>query len=102
MPALYSHTTRAANTVLTANIYNSDHQNHIDNGVPLQLDDYSATVAQMKTNTDPGEEGTESQPTTMAGEFERLRYAHKETKGTPQWYSTPFGSMSDFFFGTFT
>jgi len=86
MPALYSHTTRANGTVLTATIYNGDHQNHIDNGVPLQLDDYSVNVVQMQTVTDPGGVGTESLATSMAGEFERLRFVLKQIKGTSQWY----------------
>lgn len=88
MAALYSHTTRASGLTLTANIYNSDHQNHIDNGVPLQQDDYSSNVAQMKVATDPGEVGSESLATTQAGELERLRFAIRELKGTDQWYES--------------
>lgn len=88
MAGLYSHTTRSTGTTLTASIYNTDHQNHIDNHVPAQMDDYSATVTEMKTNTDPGEVGTESQATTLAGEIERLRAMIRELKGTAQWYST--------------
>lgn len=99
MPALYSHTTRATGTVLTASIYNGDHQNHIDNGVPLQLDDYSVSVTQMKTSTDPGESGTESLATTLAGELERLRFALKEIKTaigltSAEWYSTATGTIA--------
>lgn len=88
IPALYTHTTRSSGTVLTATIYNGDHQNHIDNGVPLQHDDYSINTVQMQTITDPGEVGTESLATTQAGEFERLRFAIKEIRGSAQWYST--------------
>src|SRR3972149_2467488 len=89
MAALYSHTTRADGLTLTAAIYNSDHQVHIDNGVPLQLDDYSSTVVQMQTTTNPGEVGTESQATSLAGEIERLRFTIKEITGRAQWYETP-------------
>lgn len=100
MPALYSHTTRTTGTVLTASIYNSDHQNHIDNGIPIQLDDYSSTVGQMQTNTDPGEVGTESLPTTLAGELERLRFMIKEINtrlngsATTQWYVSATGDLA--------
>lgn len=100
MPALYSHTTRTTGTILTATIYNSDHQNHIDNGVPAQLDDYSVSVSQMQTNTDPGEVGTESQATSLAGEIERLRFAIKELKdrvngaAVAQWYVTATGDLA--------
>ena len=89
MAGLYSHTTRASGTTLTANIYNSDHQNHIDNHVPLQMDDYSSTVAQMQITTDPGEVASESQATSLAGELERIRFAIKDSKGTTHWYETP-------------
>lgn len=86
MPALYSHTTRATGTILTATIYNGDHQNHIDNGVPSQLDDYSANTIQMQAVVDPGDVGSESLASSLAGEIERLRYAIKQMKGTAQWY----------------
>lgn len=88
MSGLYSHTTRATGTVLTASIYNTDHQNHITNHVPDQMDDYSTNVTQMQAQTDPGEQSTESQPTSLAGELERLRYAIAEAKGTSYWYET--------------
>ena len=87
MAALYSHTTRASGLVLTAAIYNSDHQNHIDNGVPLQLDDYSSNEVQMQDQTDPGIIGTPILPTTLAGELAALRFAINEIKGTQFWYS---------------
>jgi hypothetical protein len=74
---------------LTAAIYNADHQNHIDNGVPLQLDDYSSSVVQMQTTTNPGEVGTESQATSLAGEIERIRFIIKEITGEAQWYASP-------------
>lgn len=87
MPALYSHTTRATGTVLTATIYNGDHQNHIDNGVPGQLDDYSNTVGQMQTATNPGGIGSESLATSLAGELERVRYVLKQLRNGDQWYA---------------
>ncbi|MGI9489174.1 MAG: hypothetical protein ACR2RF_25465 [Geminicoccaceae bacterium] len=93
MAALYSHTTRAAGTVLTANIYNTDHQNHIDNGVPLQFDDYSSSVVEMQSTADPGEVGTESQATTLAGELERLRNIIAEITGKTQWYESPANNL---------
>ncbi len=100
MAAGYSHTTRAAGTTLTANIYNTDHQNHIDQG-PATYDDYSSTVAQMKTSTDPGEVGSESQATNLSGELERLRNMLKEHAGEAQWYVTPQAGLSELTFGIF-
>lgn len=89
MAALYSHTTRADGLILTASIYNADHQNHINNGIPGQLDDYSLNVTEMRTQTDPGEQGTESLSTSLAAELERLRFTIAELKGKTYWYETP-------------
>jgi len=88
MAGLYSHTTRSTGLTLTAAIYNADHQNHINNSVPLQFDDYSSSVAQMQTQTDPGEVGSEIQATTLAGELAALRAIISEMKGGTYWYQT--------------
>jgi len=94
MAALYTHTTRASGLTLTANIYNSDHQNHIDNGVPLQFDDYSVNVAQMKVVTDPFPGAVESLATTLAGELERLRFMIKQITGKGEWFTDPDTSLN--------
>lgn len=95
MAGLYSHTTRVDGTTLDAIIYNGDHQNHIDNSIPAQQDDYSSTIAQMKANTDPGEVGSELQATTLAGELERIRFVIKEMRGANQWYESNQGAIVD-------
>ncbi|MFQ5915801.1 MAG: hypothetical protein ACE5JS_21720, partial [Nitrospinota bacterium] len=56
-------------------------------------DDYSSTVAQMRTAADPSEVGSESQPTSMAGELERLRYVWKTTFAWSQWYALKEGVL---------
>lgn len=86
MAALYSHTTRATGTILTAAIYNADHQNHINNGIPSQFDDYSSDASEMRSQTDPGEQGNELLATTLGGELERLRFVIAESNGTLYWY----------------
>jgi len=96
----YTHITRSNGTILTASIYNTDHQNHIDNNIPASIDDYSATIAIMQTVTDPGEVSTESPATTLAGELERIRFAIKEMKGTAQWYPTAVTNLSKLAPGT--
>lgn len=93
MTGLYSHTTRASGLILTAAIYNADHQNHIDNHVPDQMDDYSSSVSQMRTQTDPGESGSESQATSLAGEIERIRFIIAEITGNTYWYESPSQSI---------
>lgn len=96
MAGLYSHTTRATGLTLTAAIYNADHENHITNHVPAQMDDYSSTVGEMQTQTDPGEQGTESQATALSEELERLRYAINEIKKTTTyWYETHRPAFED-------
>src|SRR5574341_1285814 len=102
MGGLYSITTRSDGTVLTASIYNSDHQNHVDNLTPQMTDDYSTSAVQMQTTTDPGEVGTESLPTSLAGELERLRFAIGECKTAigltaAKWHSTPTGVIGSAF-----
>lgn len=92
----YTITSRAAGSVLTANIYNADHQNHPDSQTPQNTDDYSSNLAQMQATTDPGELASESLATALFGEIERLRFAIKDLKTTydstlAQWYQTPTG-----------
>ena len=84
----YTHTTRANGTILTASIYNTDHQNHIDHNVPQDINDYSASQSEMQVTTDPGEVGSESFAVSLAGELERLRFAIQEIKGSAQWYAS--------------
>jgi len=74
---------------LTNEDLNAEIDNILTNFVPLQFDDYSTNVAQMQTTADPGEVGTESLATTLAGELDRLRFAIADVKGTTQWYETP-------------
>lgn len=86
MTALYAIITRATGTTLTAAIYNADHQNHVDNGIPAQLDDYSVNVAQMQSAVSPGGVGSEVLAGSLAGEIERLRFVIKTIHGGAQWY----------------
>lgn len=89
MPGNYSIITRATGTILTAVIYNADHQNHVDNATPQGQDDYSANQTQMQAQTDPGALGSEVLPTSTAGEFERIRFAIARLAGTTYWYQNP-------------
>lgn len=91
----YTHTSRASGLTLTAAIYNADHENHITNATPAGLDDYSTNATEMQAQTDPGEQGTESLSTSLAGELERLRYAIAEIKGTSYWYESAVGTLSE-------
>lgn len=61
---------------------------------PLLIDDYSTNAAQMQVTTDPGEVGTESLATTLAGELARLRHMLKEISGEEKWYESPIASLA--------
>ena len=87
--ALYSPNTRITGEQITAAKYMADHQLHADNQTPQLTEDYSSSVAQMQSTADPGEVGSESQATSLAGELERLRNVIKEITGEAQWYVTP-------------
>lgn len=95
MSGLYSHTARVEGESITDTKYNADHQNHIDNHIPEMMDDYSTDATEMQTETDPGESGSESLATSLAGELERLRYAVRELKGTTYWYQTADVSLAE-------
>ncbi len=70
----------------------------VTNSTPQCLDDYSASVSQMQSTTDPYASGTESLATSTAGELERLRFMFKQIFGLSQWYrhdqAPSLGSLS--------
>lgn len=86
---LYSHTTRAVGTILTAAIYNADHVNHIVNHQPMMIGALSDSVAQMQGMRDPGDVGSEAVATNLAEELQSLRFALARMGGTTQWYEPP-------------
>lgn len=91
MPGAYNITTRVDGETLTAAKYNADHQSHIDHMEPVYVDDYSASLSQMRSQTDPGESGSEVLATTLAAELERIRYRLAEISGMTYWYQTGTG-----------
>ena len=96
MPGLYSHISRSTGTVLTEAVFNGDHINHVTNKVFQSMDDYSTNLAQMQIQTDPYPAQVESLATSLAGEFERLRFELHRMKGSPTgryWYH-PDGMQS--------
>lgn len=96
MGAIFSRVkTWTTNEDVQASDLNAEFDNILDNLIPAQLDDYSTNTAAMQATTDPGESGTESLATTLAGEIERLRFAIGEIKGTSQWYESATTSLSD-------
>jgi hypothetical protein len=102
MPGLYSLVaTRVTGETITATKYNADQQNHIDNQIPTMTDDYSVSVAQMQSTTDPYPSSAESQATSLAGELERLRYVITQISGKAQWYIDPETDLAALAWGVF-
>lgn len=91
---LYSHTTRATGTILTAAIYNSDHQNHITNQNPTMTGALSDNLSEHQSNTDPGGLGSEILAANLAEELQQLRFCIKRITGEAQWYIAPDTDLS--------
>lgn len=75
--------------ILTAADLNGEFNNEINNAIPASIDDYSTTVGQMQTQTDPYPSLSPSQATSLAGEFERIRYQLATIMGNTYWYEDP-------------
>lgn len=81
---------RVPGEILTAAKYNADRQAAVDNATPPAIDDYSATLAEMQAEANPYAGGVASQPSSLAGELERLRYVlHQLNPSAPAWYAVP-------------
>jgi hypothetical protein len=77
---LYSIISRADGTVLTgqfdsnSNIFNVDHQNHVNHTEPMSINSFEADVAQMNVEVNPVPAGVVSLPSALADEIARLRF----------------------------
>lgn len=79
---------------LTAADLNAEFDNIISGLDTDNIDDYSASVSEMRTTANPGEASSESQATDLTGEITRLRFALLETKqqidsSITYWYESP-------------
>jgi hypothetical protein len=76
---------------------NAEFDNILNNLDPDGVDDYSVNVAQMRLQTNPGEVGSESLATSLAGELERLRYVIKRIIGlsVDYWHENPPSTLTD-------
>lgn len=83
------------NSIPTGAQLNAEFDNILDNLTAELIEDHSINVAEMQETTDPGEVGTESLATSVAGEIERLRFAIGEIKGTPIWYSSANATLNE-------
>lgn len=74
--------------VLTAADLNGEFDNLLNNFIPTSIVGYSANVGQMQTTASPGDPGTESLATNVAGELTRLRYMIQNITKGAQWYAS--------------
>ncbi len=81
-----SYKTWTAGEVLTAADLNNSFTTVNASNIPEDIDDYSANSTEMRVTTDPYPAATESLPTSLSGEVERLRYIVKQITGKGQWY----------------
>jgi hypothetical protein len=94
MPGLFSRIkTWTDLETLTNEDLNAEFDNIINNLIPVKFDDYSSTVTAMRTQTNPGSQGSESLATSLAGELERIRFAISRIIGKTYWYDTPIKSL---------
>lgn len=82
------------NSVTAADLNASFTRVTVTNMIPTCMDDYSASVTEMRSVADPYPSGAASQPTTLAGELERIRYVLKKMTGWSQWYAHTEGAAS--------
>lgn len=86
--------TWTTNEILASADLNSAFTRTVDANTPACVDDYSASVSQMRTTTDPYPSSAESLATTLAGELERLRYQLKALVGKTYWYEVVDNSLA--------
>ena len=95
MGALFSRVKTWVSTEdVTFSDLNAEFDNILNNLSAANVDDFSASVSQMQSSTDPGEVGTESLATSIAGEIQRLRFLVREITGEDEWYETPVSSIT--------
>ncbi len=96
MGATFSRVKNWTAEVLSSTDLNAEIDNILNNLGPAGVDDYSTNAAQMKLQTDPGAQGTESLATALSGEIERLRYVIQRIIGSDvtYWYEVPTTSLS--------
>ena len=80
-------------TVLAADI-NAEFDNIKSNLDLATLDDLSSNITAMQQTFDPGDLGTESQPTNAAEENKALRSLIKKITGEDQWYIPPVNTIT--------
>jgi hypothetical protein len=74
MGGLYSIITRAPGTLITALIYNFDHQAHVDGRTATEMQSFATSLSQMTITADPLPNGVERLPVALSDELSVLRF----------------------------
>jgi hypothetical protein len=74
---------------LTNEDLNAEIDNILNSHDPAGMDDQSATVTNMREETTPGAQGSESLATSLKGELLRLRFVLRRLLGETYWYDAP-------------
>ena len=80
---------------LTSQAYNEDHQRHIDNLYPEQIDDFSETGDMLNILFNPYANDVAQRPTNLAEEIAALRFMIRSLTGKDRWYEAPQASIED-------
>lgn len=79
---------------VNASDLNAEFNNILNNLDTEGLGGYGDNTTEFQAQTDPGEVGSESLPSSLADELERLRYSIAELKGTTYWYTSPVTTLA--------
>lgn len=80
---------------LTDDDLNKEFNNIIQHFTPEFMDDFSASISQMRQTLNPGGVGTEVPATSLSEELQQLRYMLKSFSGEAQWYSPPESNLAE-------
>ena len=81
--------------ILTASDLNNTVTAINNSNITEDIDDYSTNASEMQSTVDPYPSSTESLPTSLSGELERLRYLIAQITGKTYWYQDPSPTLSD-------
>ena len=84
---------RGGGDILTAKLYNEDHQRHVENAYPEQFDDFSDNLDMFRTIFNPYEGNVPQLPVSLAQEIAALRYMISRITGEGDWYLPPASNL---------
>ena len=84
---------RGGGDILTAKLYNEDHQRHVENAYPEQFDDFSDNLDMFRTVFNPYEGNVPQLPVSLAQEIAALRYMISRITGEGDWYLPPASNL---------